>query len=296
MTLRVTVAKKPSLKDAIDGLLLRYPAQPNRKIAEILGIDWKRHSHYIRNRRYILRKRGLISDTYGRVHWTLHRLRFTSRIDPDQYVTLAARALPASTDRRATKPVGVWVRSGNRNRQLTFRSEHAKVTAWPTGRVQVFSTGLPSLELIRDELRAALVLGGAITVEQGEQLPFPEPVADHRVFPVPIKTAPPSWKIPHYRESLGLTILGDQSHPDAIEVIEEGPSWLKVKLASEDRLAKHIQAQTEVVSKLTEQLALHLEVQKKQALGLTELRDAVRELSRVISRLEQPKGEPEYRG
>jgi len=96
VTLRVTVAKKPSLKDAIDGLLLRYPAQPNRKIAEILGIDWKKHSHYIRNRRYILRKRGLISDTYGSphvAHPSLHRLRFTSRIEPDQYVTLAARGL-----------------------------------------------------------------------------------------------------------------------------------------------------------------------------------------------------------
>jgi hypothetical protein len=280
VTLSVTLRKWGELKDSIDKLLAKNPQLSNHKVAEILGIDWKKHSHYIRNRRWLLKKKGVISDTYGSphvAHPNLHRLRFVyplGVLTPDHYSRLNVRAMPASSDKNATTPVGIWVRSGNRNRQLTFRSEHSRITVWPTGRLQIYCSGLASAELMRDETTYALFVGGAITEKEAPNFPLPDLVAEHRAFPVggPM----PRFKIDYYKPALGLTALTDLSHPWHLEFIEESPPWVNQLIMSNISYAKNLETHVEVLAKINESFKAWLDLMKSQP--------------------EQPKGEPEYRG
>jgi len=64
VTLSVTLRKRGELKDSIDKLLISNPQLSNKKVAEILGYDWKRYGQCIRNRRYLLKKSDVISGLY----------------------------------------------------------------------------------------------------------------------------------------------------------------------------------------------------------------------------------------
>ena len=271
---------KPSLKERIDQLLIRNPQLSARKVAEILGIDYAKTKWYIWNRRSALKKRGLISEVLGRLHVAhpnLHRLRFVyplGVLTPDHYSRLNVRAMPASSDKNATTPVGIWVRSGNRNRQLTFRSEHSRITVWPTGRLQIYCSGLASAELMRDETTYALFVGGAITEKEAPNFPLPDLVAEHRAFPVggPM----PRFKIDYYKPALGLTALTDLSHPWHLEFIEESPPWVNQLIMSNISYAKNLETHVEVLAKINESFKAWLDLMKSQP--------------------EEPKGEPKYWG
>jgi len=77
-----------------------------------------------------------------------------------------------------------------------------------------------------------------------------EPQIRHRVFKVGTVTP---FEIDFYRDSLGITIKADGSHPQHIEVPEDWPTWIKPQLQA-------IADQTEVIRRPTGQLRLHLQV------------------------------------
>jgi hypothetical protein len=86
------------------------------------------------------------------------------------------------------------------------------------------------------------------------------PKSMHRVFPVGAFL--PSFKCNSYKQSLGLTVTADKSHPGFLEIHEDWPVWVQLTL-------EHIQAHTkidfdqrsqdrEIVHNLAEQIRAHL--------------------------------------
>jgi len=112
-------------------------------------------------------------------------------------------------------------------------------------------------------LKFALWLNGNGPLRAEEALCVVEslrPKGMHRVFPVDVFL--PSFKCNFYKQSLGLTVTADKSHPGFLEVHEDWPVWVQLTL-------EHIEAHTkidfdqrsqdrEIVHNLAKQIRAHL--------------------------------------
>jgi hypothetical protein len=261
---QVTVTK------LIDGILWCFPESRPIEVARILAkrlypsnsremfpAVYEKYQNMIRVRKSNL-KRWRTDKVYGRPlkalveshrrEWCFERplaVGFILRVKG-----VASRCTPGVVDE---KPVGVWYVVPNRNRQLEYHDELVSVRVMPqSGTVRIllgkeFAAGF-SYEDLEKCVSGAFMLGGLTYKESAELVQGLQVSSRHRVFHIGAVTP---FKIPFYKESLGLTISADGSHPDHLETTEEYPSWVRPLLTA-------IAKQTQVVSALTDQIHRHL--------------------------------------
>lgn len=289
---------KISLRVKIDATILKHPQWTTRKIAEYLGVSYEKAKGYIWNRRSVLKKQGLISEVHGRVqlaqHIAVHRVRLPSSVPPEWYDRIRAVALLPEIGR--PKPVRTWTISRNRNLQLSFRSDYAKIDLWPTGKVSIYCSAGGNMteeqlkDFMSDEMRLALFSGGVLSREEAEKFqPQLDYVAEHVTVAVPIETAPPTWQDNSLRDSHGISTRGDMTHPHELEYILSMPRWAKP-------LADEILRIHESLRVLSQSGQTDPQLNREVKEAMIYLAAQLKVLSGETKLTEEPKGEPEYRG
>jgi len=199
-------------------------------------------------------KKLLSAKVDERVHvaQVVHRPEWRSdkRLDPAVVDAVRFEASRRKPGKDEPKPYGDWYVAPNRNRIMIFKNDAVQVRVWQNGTCRVLPRRPLNFESLKGVVQTAFFLAGLdLTVCQDITGKL-EPQTRHRVFKVGTVTP---FKIDFYKDSLGITIKADGSHPEHIEVPEDWPTWIKPQLQA-------IADQTEVIRRLTEQLRLHLQV------------------------------------
>lgn len=166
---------------------------------------------------------------------------------------LAQEASKRKPSVRDPRPIGEWYVIPNRNNMREFHNEFVTVRIFPrTGTFRAIAGQEMDFATFQRHVKIAFLKGGLSSDVAELKVRLLIPTEKQRTFRVGPVTP---FKIDFYKDSLGITLGADGSHPDHIEVREQWPSWIKPQL--------HAQAkQTEVITALTEQMKLHLSVMK----------------------------------
>jgi hypothetical protein len=173
----------------------------------------------------------------------------------------------------ASKVEGAWYRSPNRNRQLQYSDKSISVRVYPkSGTCRILAREPLSFDDLRvhveDVFANALPPHVYLDVSFEKMIKGLQVVRRHRTFRVGPLTP---FKVGFYRDSLGLDILADASHPECLEVHENWPTWIRPVLELQRN-------NTTVVSQFSSQISSHLHVM--QGIGL-----AVDRLDKTLDRL-----------
>ena len=239
----------------IRNFLWRFPKAMPKEVCRILDLDYKRYHNMVSVEKSRLKKflaakkkgRGL-GPLEHRVEWGTEK-----RLAPVVVGAVEFEALRRKPTRAQKKPFGEWYVIPNRNRMLFYRDDFVSIRVFPkSGTCRVLTSkpmDWPQLKICVENafFKAGLDLKDCEALS--EQL---APSSRTRVFKVGPVTP---FKIDFYKPSLGITIKANGSHPEHIEVPEDWPTWIKPQLNA-------IAAQTDAITKLTEQINLHLAVMK----------------------------------
>ena len=237
----------------IRNFLWRFPKAMPKEVCRILDLPYKRYHNMIGVEKSRLKK-FLAAKKKGRVLGPLeHRVEWGTekRLAPALVGAVEFEALRRKPTRVQKKPFGEWYVIPNRNRMLFYRDDFVSIRVFPkSGTCRVLCSkpmDWPQLKICVENafFKAGLDLKDCEALT--EQLVVP---SRSRVFKVGPVTP---FEIGFYEESLGITIKADGSHPEHIEVPEKWPTWIKPQLNA-------IAEQTGAITKLTEQMSLHLSV------------------------------------
>jgi len=196
-------------------------------------------------------------------------------LDPGVVEAVRFEALKRRPARDQPKPYGDWYVAPNRNRIMIFKNDAVQVRVWQNGTCRVLPRRPLDFESLKGVVQTVFFLAGLdFTVCQDVTSKL-EPQTRHRVFKVGTVTP---FKIDFYRDSLGITIKADGSHPQHIEVPEDWPTWIKPQLQA-------IADQTEVIRRLTEQLRLHLQVMEGIRAVSGEQKTSTQKLTEAVEKL-----------
>jgi len=263
----------------IDSLLWSFPEASPRMIAQILtqrlypNEPLENHlqevkvqySNMISVRKSQLKK-WRACKTYGR---PLKALQVAHRVEwmvgeeerglaADLLVRVKAVAEKCRPRVEDVKPFGVWYVIPNRNRQLEYHDEFVSVRIMPqSGTVRI----LPAVEMDYNKFENRVwdaFWKAELPMKECDRVVQTLRVRDeHRVFHVGPVTP---FKIDFYKDSLGLGLRADGSHPDHIESHEGWPTWVQPLIRSTGRQIEANEKQTAAITALTEQITLHLAV------------------------------------
>ena len=245
--------------------LLLHPESSTKAICVYLKIDYNKYKGFIWKERSNL-KSVLSSKVLGRpLEPQFHRVEFSFIIDGWIFARVQAEA-----DRHG-KGSGVWYRSKNRNRALVYHDRFCTLTVFPKSLSCRCLMGFPMpLDHFRVHVQNALFKSGLDIVDCERLSGEMEIASQSRTFLVG-DVAP--FKIDFYRNSLGLTLKADGSHPKHIEVDENAPSWIPYLI---DNLIEY-----------TTQINKHLDVLDKQSDALDGIKRINKSINRSINRLNE---------
>lgn len=265
----------------IRGFLYNFPNAKAKAIARTLGLDYSYYKRLLWTECSNFRK-WMKAEVQGRLPKPLlssHRVEWESErpFDMPSLLVVGREAGKRRPRVRNPKPVGEWYVIPNRNRQREYHDEHVTIRIFPkSGTCRVLPGHPMDFRDLKIYVQNALFKTGLDLRRCEEISETLIPVDRHRTFRVGPVTP---FKIDFYKESLGISLKADGSHPEHIEVREEWPSWIKPQLAA-------LEKQTEAITDLTEQIKLHLgvmkgirdvaEEQKKSTKKLTEAIDKFR--------------------
>ena len=190
-----------------------------------------------------------------------------------------------------SKPVGVWYVIPNRNRQLMYLDPFVSVRVMPkSGTVRILQGKKLNYLEFENQVWDAFNKSGLRTSDCDNVVVKLLKVRDrHRSFHVGPVTP---FKIDFYKESCGLTILADGSHPDCVETIEDWPTWvqplIRAQAAQTQSVTMQIKAnekQTEAITLLTDQIRLHLAVLQGINVGVEKQADVNEKLGEIVNSL-----------
>jgi len=234
--------------------LLLHPESSTKAICVYLKIDYNKYKGFIWKERSNL-KSVLSSKVLGKpLEPQFHKVDFSFIIDGWNFVLIQAEAS------KHDKKKGVWYRSVNRNRQIVYHDRFCTLKLFPKSLSCRATMGFPMpVDHFRVHVQNALFKSG-LDVKDCERLSSEMEIASQsRTFLVG-DVSP--FKIDFYKNSLGLTLKADGSHPKHIEVDESAPSWIKFLIESNLQYATQINLHLEVLRELrvqVEKLALILE-------------------------------------
>lgn len=288
---RLRSTDEPKVTERIRKFLWQYPHASPKEVCRILfGDDRQLYLKY-RNMVSVEKsnlKKYLGTKVQGRLPKPLvsaHRVEWCLEKSLDMPTLLvlgetAGRQRPQLSDPR---PVDVWYVVPNRNNMREFHNEFISVRVFPkSGTVRILPGQDMDFATLQRHVKIALLKGG-----------LPEDVADlkarllipgekHRTFRIGPVTP---FKIDFYKESLGLEIGADGSHPEHIETRESWPSWPKPLIESTSRQILANEKQTEAITLLTEQIKLHLSVMQGIDAATRLNADASQRLAKVVNKL-----------
>lgn len=269
--------RKPirGITNKIRRFLWQFPCSSAKEVCRVLGLDYFVYRNFVYVEKCHLKK-WLGTKIQGRLPSPLvsaHRVEWEieKSIPQPLLLKLSVEAEKRRPNVRSVKPVGEWYVIPNRNNMREFHDMHVTVRVFPkSGTCRVLPGHPMSLEDLGVYVENAFFKGG-LDIAECERLSRQLiPSTKHRTFRVGPVTP---FKIDYYRDSLGITIKADGSHPEHIEVGEDWPSWIKPQLRA-------IAMQTEAVTQLAEQIRLHLAVMEgiqKSTDNLAEATEKLRE-------------------
>lgn len=269
--------RKPirGVTNRIRRFLWQFPSSSAKEACRILGLDYSVYGNFVRVEKCHLKK-WLGTNVQGRLLKPLvsaHRVEWEieKSIPQPLLLKLSLEAEKRKPTVRSDKPVGEWYVIPNRNNMREFHDMHVTVRVFPKSGTCRILPGHPlSIEDLRVYVENAFFKGGLDVAECERLSRSLIPSTKHKTFRVGPVTP---FRIDYYRDSVGLTIKADGSHPEHIEVGEDWPSWIKPQLRA-------IAMQTEAVTQLAEQIRLHLAVMEgiqKSTDNLAEATEKLRE-------------------
>jgi hypothetical protein len=222
----VLVSHNQTIKAQVLQHLDRNPLLTPKQLCQILQIDYKFYGHYISNLK-----------TFWRYHTKNGLGSKCSNFPDSQHHVRAGGCVPECLDRRKYPEVtgealkAGWIQSKNRNRALIW-----KVNQHSLGRIEWFENGTVSINvkapvnIARARTLAGKGFGDAGLILSSRILSaFQESLrwgGAHDVYET--KGRLPYKKITTYVDGYNLEIvLGDRSHPNAVEVKWARPQWVE---------------------------------------------------------------------
>ena len=216
--------------EKIRKILLENPNSSAKHVCEKLGLNYSE----CRNLIYKVKHQVKNLNDYGRVQKSpcqRHRVEWCVVGGvPDAIVNRLFEVCVYGN--RVGKPIlNNWYVSKNKNKMLCYVDDDIRVRVFKSGTCRVLSSRKMSQLEVQRAVRDAFIIG--IGSEDSEWLDkfTIDVMSQHRTFPVG-QDIPP-FKIPHYRDSLGLTVKADKSHPQHIEVEESYPLWVRDLIKSQ---------------------------------------------------------------
>lgn len=276
----------PSASKKIKEYFLKYPNSVAKECCRVLKLNYDKYGERARKIKYDLNKwkQSIAPVTLqdGQVHkpHSSHRLEYCFKDPaPKTYVDIIEKkALPARIESR-------WYRSSNRNRQLEYFDEHISIRVYPKSRTCRI---LPRRIMTFDEIRArvedgfARVLPARVLLGESflHMIDGLQVAHRHRVFNVGLITP---FRNRFYRDSLGLNILADRSHPGYLEIHENWPTWIPTLLESHRSQSKVIENNNKVLSEFTKQIKNHLHLIEGIGKATDRLNDTIESLNQTIN-------------
>lgn len=154
-----------------------------------------------------------------------HRVEFAGPV-PGEFMD----RLRLVTDTRPR--MGAWYRSRNKNRQWLYRNSDVTIYVFPKSQTCRILMGRAMSEVVlREKIERAFDTplspkwterGYELLVEFSTEI-IQHRAGEHRVF----HTGPITpFRNEYYKNSLGLVLTADKSHPDYLETIETTPAWV----------------------------------------------------------------------
>jgi len=294
--------KNVRITELIDRLLWSFPTASPKDIAKMLTQQfysaslWQRHYKRIYEQyknmisvRKSLKKKWDQTKVEGRLPKPLvsaHRVEWEIEGGLAMPFLLVVREAAGACRPRLEdpRPVGTWYVIPNRNRQLEFHNEHVTVRVFPkSGTCRILTSHDMDWKEFTDNVWDAF-LGAGLTSKDCDEIVLRLGVTSrHRTFKLPGPVTP--FHIDFYKDSLGIPIIADGTHPEHIEVPETWPVWIKPLLLSIARQTASTERQTEAVTLLAEQIRLHLSVMKGIDSSAKDSAAASRDLKKATEKL-----------
>jgi hypothetical protein len=176
-----------------------------------------------------------------------HCLRFKSYLCGDDIARITRNCSDAKSFSR-------WYRTSNRNGECAYKNDLILAFLWPsTGLFHANFKGDFTEKEARKKAADSFEAGG-ISKDRADKLANSlELDREHRVYTVGPVTP---FEITDFRNSLGLRIYADKSHPRAIEVDSFWPTWTRIIITTIEKFSEQI-------GMFSEQIGLHLKVMAK---------------------------------
>ena len=264
----------------------KYPHSRAKECCRVLGLSFELYGGRTRKIKHDLSKWKQsvtpVTDENGRplkplagIHREEYRFREPVHVGYVAFLREKAQSCRAK---------GAWYRSTNRNRQLEYFSDDVSIRVYPksgTCRIlprrrmmfeelrvcvdDAFANALPTTTVLSDSYKH--MIEGLITASR------------HRVFHVgPI--AP--FRVDSYRNSLGLSILSDASHPEHLEIHENWPPWIPILMEFQRNQNWAIESNTRTLSEFASQIKLHLSTLEGINTAVGRLSEAIRDFRNTI--------------
>lgn len=245
----------------IRGYFCSHPHAVAKQCCRDLGLSHKKYAQMCYNIKSDVKKHlegkkpnrlkcGRLSRFVHRVEWHL------AEALPKHILNIIwGEASKRCLGRGDVPPLGKWYVVANRNRMMKFTNVIIDVRVFPkSGTCRVLQRQPSDWNLVRVNFEAALFeanLDWRDCEKLSCTLQYP---TRSRVFLVGEKV--PSFKIDHYKKSLGLTVKADRSHPEHIEFDESYPAWVVQEIYSRERLSAEI-------TRFANELSRHADVLEK---------------------------------
>jgi len=249
-------SEEKTLKEKTYTLFCQNPRTKARKVCSFYHIPYKEHGQTINN--YLSRFR--YNQKYGHIPSepknSLHCRKWVWN------------KVPFSIEGKSEALSNGWRQSSNRNRMLVFKDKLGSVQWFESGTAIVMPKGSSRLADAKTLLWRAFSWLDVMELSRlcdGSCTEFEK----HWVFDVGV--ALPRFKLPFFRDTHGLTIKSDGSHPGKLEVVETVPLYLQNFITTQNLMAQNIRSHLELIERWKreseERVAAHSEDHSKSDEG-----------------------------
>ncbi len=284
--------RKRGVTQRIKDYFWNHPKSNAKACCRFLKIDWNKYKQMCYN--WKSKTNAILAGkVQGRVHKVpSHRLEWRTEkpLGVGYVQSLMVEALRRTPGRDDPKPVDEWYVIPNRNRQLQFTNDFVSIRVFiRSGTCRILPRAPMDFESLKIHVQNAFFKAGLDLRKCEDVSEKLEPHHRHRMFRIGPVTP---FTVDFYKDSLGLTLKADGSHPLHIEGIEGWPSWIKPLIRTNVDLATTVGEFGTVVADFKVSLREHLQLvrtlnQEAEQRNVATLK-LINALSKVVERLPGP--------